>query len=436
MTRLLLATLAVFALAAPAAHAASTLSWTNPAGTTYSDPVGVRDAVSVGYESSSLPRWLFFPQAGGASLTAPDGNCYVNGSGHGSCPGAGSLRFDVGGGDDTVDVLGSSSALIDYRGGAGNDRLTTGFGASGTFAGDAGNDTILAGSYAQDTITGGPGDDTLGDLLGADDVRGGPGSDTARVTLASSISLDDAPNDGRHGSATANVHSDVENAMGSSADDEIAGSAVANVLNGGAGNDYLQGEGGADRLVGEAGNDRIEARDGVADRVECGFGTDTAIVDRLDTVKDCEVVDRPAAPAPLPRPPKPPTVGGTGTTKPPAPQEIAARVKNRWQSFRRYTTVLALVARKLPKGARVEVRCKGRGCPFGRRTAKVRGSQAVLTKLFRGRRLRPGAVIEVRVTAPGTIGRSIAYTIKAHKLPGGRERCLPPGASRPVRCAA
>jgi Ca2+-binding RTX toxin-like protein len=45
-------------------------------------------------------------------------------------------------------------------------------------------------------------------------------------------------------------------------------------------------------LDGGAGNDRISARDGERDRVRCGPGRDTAIVDRGDRVKGCEVVKR------------------------------------------------------------------------------------------------------------------------------------------------
>jgi len=48
-------------------------------------------------------------------------------------------------------------------------------------------------------------------------------------------------------------------------------------------------------LLGGAGNDvndRINARDGNLDFIQCGAGRDVAIVDRLDSLSECEVVLR------------------------------------------------------------------------------------------------------------------------------------------------
>ena len=72
------------------------------------------------------------------------------------------------------------------------------------------------------------------------------------------------------------------------------GGAGRDRLVGGQGNDCLVGGPGHDRLEGGPGNDTIRARDGVADRVECGTGYDLAVVDRLDRVRGCERVKRPA----------------------------------------------------------------------------------------------------------------------------------------------
>ena len=38
------------------------------------------------------------------------------------------------------------------------------------------------------------------------------------------------------------------------------------------------------------GNDAVDARDGEADQVDCGIGEDTATVDKIDTVVNCEKV--------------------------------------------------------------------------------------------------------------------------------------------------
>ena len=70
------------------------------------------------------------------------------------------------------------------------------------------------------------------------------------------------------------------------------------------GNDTVAGGPGQDVIYGDAtgayctwysckipfGNDTVDARDGEADQVDCGIGEDTATVDKIDTVVNCEKV--------------------------------------------------------------------------------------------------------------------------------------------------
>jgi Ca2+-binding RTX toxin-like protein len=80
--------------------------------------------------------------------------------------------------------------------------------------------------------------------------------------------------------------------------DYVAGKPRADELYGGrdevrAGNgrDRVFGGRGRDQLYGGGGNDTMNARDDYKDNVNCGLGTDTAYVDRLDRVnEDCENV--------------------------------------------------------------------------------------------------------------------------------------------------
>jgi hypothetical protein len=74
------------------------------------------------------------------------------------------------------------------------------------------------------------------------------------------------------------------------------------VLDGGPGDDVLSSQGpspeittgGSDVVVGGDGNDKIYTRDDRRDVVSCGFGTDEATVDELDSVDaDCETVQHP-----------------------------------------------------------------------------------------------------------------------------------------------
>lgn len=86
---------------------------------------------------------------------------------------------------------------------------------------------------------------------------------------------------------------------GGEGNDRLAGSPFSDQLNGGPGNDTLFGHAGNDVLVGGAGvdslfgghgDDVLNSRDGEADKVDGGEGTDRAISDDLDELISIEVV--------------------------------------------------------------------------------------------------------------------------------------------------
>jgi hypothetical protein len=76
-----------------------------------------------------------------------------------------------------------------------------------------------------------------------------------------------------------------------------------------------------------------------------------------------------------------------------------------------------------------------RHCPFRTTTLARRHGAVKLTPLFHKRRLRPGTVVEVRITAPGRIGRVSRVTIRSTKGPRLAILCLQPGATRATRCS-
>jgi uncharacterized repeat protein (TIGR01451 family) len=80
--------------------------------------------------------------------------------------------------------------------------------------------------------------------------------------------------------------------VGLGGNDTLFGRGGIDILLGGSGNDRLVGGPGRDDLQGGLGNDRIESRDGVREVVNCGAGRDTVLADRLDVVRNCEVVRR------------------------------------------------------------------------------------------------------------------------------------------------
>jgi hypothetical protein len=103
----------------------------------------------------------------------------------------------------------------------------------------------------------------------------------------------------------------------------------------------------------------------------------------------------------------------------------------------RGSTIEQLTVRA-PAGARIRVRCRGRSCPFRSFKMKVKGgtraARPVRIRRFRRHLLRPGTVIEIRVTKRGEIGKFTRFQIRRGKPPKRTDRCLPPGAKRPLRC--
>ncbi|MFL5870170.1 MAG: hypothetical protein ACJ75R_03760 [Solirubrobacterales bacterium] len=98
--------------------------------------------------------------------------------------------------------------------------------------------------------------------------------------------------------------------VGTKGADELDGAGGRDLLIGGGGDDVLIGGRGRDTLRGgpgrdgfnlrageelpAPGGDRISARDGTPDEINCGGGTDTAIVDAIeDGVYNCERVIEP-----------------------------------------------------------------------------------------------------------------------------------------------
>jgi Thrombospondin type 3 repeat/RTX calcium-binding nonapeptide repeat (4 copies) len=80
---------------------------------------------------------------------------------------------------------------------------------------------------------------------------------------------------------------------GRGGDDILKGLEGRDCLSGGGGGDLLRGGPGKNRYSGGGGKDRIVARNGVKEKVDCGSGRDTAVIDASDSVKHCEVVRSP-----------------------------------------------------------------------------------------------------------------------------------------------
>ena len=231
----------------------------------------------------------------------------------------GADRLDGTGGRDVMCGLGGRDRLRGNGGhdvvlGGGGGDLLQGKAGSDRLDGGPGNDRAFGGAGADD-IFGRAGNDVLGGGLGPDDMSGGSGRDVVvygQRGVPVIVTIGAGANDGVARERD-NVKADVESVQGGRGNDVLTGNGRANRLFGGGGNDRLLGKGGSDVLSGAGGDDRLDAREGAAaaghaaqagavDRVVCGGGNDTALVDPVDQVgPDCENV-----------------VGGAPATPPPA----------------------------------------------------------------------------------------------------------------------
>jgi hypothetical protein len=139
-----------------------------------------------------------------------------------------------------------------------------------------------------------------------------------------------------------------------------------------------------------------------------------------------------------PPPPDPPPPNDPPPADPPTPPDLGDQVtiRERFAARRRATLVRRLIVRGLPDGAAVRVQCKGRGCTFrGRGNKRNREFQDLrrvnIGRLLRGRKLRRGARIILRVTEPDSVGVYVRYRIRRGKRPRKVTLCLPVGSSRP-----
>jgi hypothetical protein len=86
------------------------------------------------------------------------------------------------------------------------------------------------------------------------------------------------------------------------------------------------------------------------------------------------------------------------------------------------------------KGVKIGVRCRGGGCPYKRASTTSKGNIVTLRKLRRS--FKAGAVIEIRVTKDGYIGKFTRIRIHAGRRPGRVDCRLEPGKpNKPIGCS-
>ncbi|MDA0182823.1 MopE-related protein [Solirubrobacter phytolaccae] len=116
---------------------------------------------------------------------------------------------------------------------------------------------------------------------------------------------------------------------------------------------------------------------------------------------------------------------------------VNAAFSSQWVASTKTTRVTSLKIKGVPMGARVEVRCAKRGCPFSVRRFTARGGTLDLRRqYFRRAKLRVGTTVEIRVIVPGYITKVARYTMRKKRTPLTAYLCMPPSAAKPTRTCA
>ena len=184
---------------------------------------------------------------------------------------------------------------------------------------------------------------------------------------------------------------------GTSAGDTLRGGAGDDAFDGHAGNDTLDLGPGADSVNDLSGDDTVEARDGTADRVDCGPGNDTGYFDAVDVATNCEAGILPPRPVADCTP------------------DIERPSRAALQRFRRTGALVVTAAAPAPCGVGAKVLLGGRALTSARAAAgastvrlrlRVRG--AALRRMRRARTL----TLTVSGTAAGAPTRTRRLTLR------------------------
>lgn len=94
---------------------------------------------------------------------------------------------------------------------------------------------------------------------------------------------------------------------------------------------------------------------------------------------------------------------------------------------KRYGATVRLLSVEAPPGAQITIQCAGRGCPlrYRSRIATPSSIEAVTIAFPRFQRFLPaGAVLEIRVSKAGEIGKYTRIAIRRGKSPTRLDECL------------
>ena len=302
-------------------------------------------------------------------------------------------------------TVGVADGVLVLTGDPGGDdlQMVVDAGGTGSVVVKEGFDTVVAGpgctanpggtaSCPLDAITSvvarlGGGDDSLQSRLPVPVDAAGEAGDDALLA-------GDPPPPYLPAPATLDGGDGADRLSGTSAGDTLRGGTGDDAFDGHAGDDVLDLGPGADTVNDLSGDDRIEARDGTADRVDCGPGTDTGYFDAVDVATHCEAGILPPAPAADCTP------------------ELERPSRSALRSFTRTGSLTVAAAAPAPCGVGATVLLGGRALTTARSAAgaaavrlRVRGAD--LRRLRRARRL----TLSVSGSAAGAPTRTRRLTL-------------------------
>jgi hypothetical protein len=301
-SRAVLLASAVTSLLAPAVASASDVGVDPTSGVAvFATAPGETSNVSVANVDGGDPFALSFADAGnalnaGAGCTAGSPVVCVAGGGTAG-PG---VELRLGPGDDKARALLGFGAPVAH-GGAGDDELTLG-GQTADADGGAGDDTIRASSNQTATVAGNSGDDGLAGRGSDAELSGGPGRDLLAGAAEFNALSGGEGNDTLIGLTTSPFGT---NTMDGGVGNDLVAFAPENVvgwtISTGPGIDEVVASGHGDAISTGTGPDIVDARNGVADTVNCGSSLDLVFADRDDALSGCEIVVRARPPFADPR---------------------------------------------------------------------------------------------------------------------------------------
>jgi hypothetical protein len=99
------------------------------------------------------------------------------------------------------------------------------------------------------------------------------------------------------------------------------------------------------------------------------------------------------------------------------------------------TRVVQLAVTRLPKGAKVQFLCAGKGCPFKRKSIANKGAKLNVLKALKRLTVRAGAVLQLRITGAAGEQKVATWKVRRGRPPSTTYRCATTRGAKLGPCA-